>query len=85
MSLLNREIDENGYVVIRPMIEIDVDKKEDLKKYNRLFHREYYKKILSAKIQCPLCGSTVGKDKMKLHQKTMQCQKLRELKNENSE
>ena len=29
---MNREIDENGYVIIEPIIKIDIDKKEDLKK-----------------------------------------------------
>lgn len=85
MSLLNREIDENGYVIIKPLIEIDVDKKEDLKKYNRLYHREYYKKVLSAKTPCELCGSIVSKEKMKIHQKTMKCQRLRYVSSESSE
>ena len=40
MSVKNREIDENGYVIIEPLIQVDIDKKADLKKYNRYYHRE---------------------------------------------
>ena len=35
MSVKNREIDENGYVIIEPLIQVDIDKKADLKTYNR--------------------------------------------------
>ena len=45
MSVKGREIDENGYVIIEPLIQVDIDKKADLKKYNRYYHREYYKKF----------------------------------------
>ena len=31
MSVKNREIDENGYVIIEPLIQVDIDKKADLK------------------------------------------------------
>ena len=27
MSVKNREIDENGYVIIEPLIQVDIDKK----------------------------------------------------------
>ena len=53
MSVKNREIDENGYVIIEPLIQVDIDKKADLKTYNRYYHREY-KKFLSVKVECPL-------------------------------
>ena len=29
MSVKNREIDENGYVIIEPLIQLDIDKKAD--------------------------------------------------------
>ena len=59
MSVKNREIDDNGYVIIEPLIQVDIDKKTDLKKYNRYYHREYYKKFLSVKVECPLCGCSI--------------------------
>ena len=60
----NREIDENGYVIIEPLIQVDIDKKADLKTYNRYYHREYYKKCLSVKVECPLCGCSITKRKV---------------------
>ena len=74
---MNREIDENGYVIIDPIIKMDIDKKEDLKKYNRLYHREYYRKVLSSKVECEFCGCSVTKEKMKIHQKSNKCHRLR--------
>ena len=78
MKVLGEEIDEivSDYVVKQPIVEMNIIKKDELKKYNRIYHREYYKKVLSAKIECPLCGSIVGKEKMKVHQKTMKCRNL---------
>ena len=32
MSVKNREIDENGYVIIEPLIQVDIDKKSGLEK-----------------------------------------------------
>ena len=32
MSVKNREIDENGYVIIEPLIQVDIDKKSGLDK-----------------------------------------------------
>ena len=64
MSVKGREIDENGYVIIEPLIQVDIDKKADLKKYNRYYHREYYKKFLSVKVECPLCGCSTTKRKV---------------------
>ena len=31
MRVKNREIDENRYVIIEPLIQVDIDKKADLK------------------------------------------------------
>ena len=36
MSVKNREIDENGYVIIEPLIQVDTDKKADLKKIQQV-------------------------------------------------
>ena len=46
MKVLGEEIDENDsdYIVRQPIVEMNVVKKDELKKYNRLYHREYYKK-----------------------------------------
>ena len=77
MSVKNREIDENGYVIIEPLIQIDIDKKTDLNKYNRYYHREYYKKFLSVKVECPLCGCSITKEKFKRHQQSSKCHKMR--------
>ena len=77
MSVKNREIDENGYVIIEPLIQVDVDKKADLKKYNRYYHREYYKKFLSVKVECPLCGCSITKEKFKRHQQSSKCIRMR--------
>ena len=78
MTVLGEEIDESDshYVVKQPIVEMNIVKNDEFKTYNRLYHREYYKKVLSAKIECPLCGSVVGKEKMKVHQKTMKCRNL---------
>ena len=74
---MNREIDENGYVIIEPIIKMDIDKKEDLKKYNMVYHREYYRKILRVKVECEFCGCSVSKQKLHIHQQTPKCQRLR--------
>ena len=81
MSLKDREIDENGYVVIEPLIQMNVDKKMDEKKYNRIYHREYYKRFLSVKVQCEFCGCSIVKEKMKVHHKSTKCHRLRETYN----
>ena len=81
MSLKNREIDNDGYVIIEPLIKVNVDKKTDVKKYNRIYHREYYKRFLSVKVQCEFCGCNITKDKIKVHQKSNKCQRLREAYN----
>ena len=81
MSLKNREIDNNGYVIIEPLIKVNVDKKMDIKKYNRIYHREYYKRFLSVKVQCEFCGCNITKDKIKVHQNSNKCQRLREAYN----
>ena len=77
MSVKGREIDENGYVIIEPMIQLDIDKKADVKKYNRYYHREYYRRFLCVKVECPLCGCSVTKEKFKRHQQSSRCHKLR--------
>ena len=77
MSTMDREIDEDGYVIIEPIIKMDIDKKADTKKYNRVYHREYYRKILSVKVECQLCGCSVSKQKLSVHHKS-KCQRLRE-------
>lgn len=78
MSVKNRQIDENGYVIIEPLIQIDMENKnENLTKYNRLYHREYYRKFLCVKVCCELCGSKITKEKLKTHQQTNKCQRLR--------
>ena len=77
MSVKGREIDENGYVIIEPLIQIDIDKNTDLNKYNRYYHREYYKKFLSLKVECPLCGCSIRKEKIKRHQQSSKCHKMR--------
>ena len=56
---------------------MDIDKKEDLKKYYRVYHREYYRKVLSVKVECNLCGCSVTKEKMNTHQKSNKCHRLR--------
>ena len=77
MSLKNREIDENGYVIIEPLIQMDIDKKTDVKKYNRTYHREYYRRFLSVKVPCELCGCMITKEKLKIHQQSNKCHRLR--------
>ena len=77
-AVTEREIDEDGYVIIEPIIKMDIDKKADSKKYNRVYHREYYRKILSVKIECEHCGCSVSKQKISVHQKSAKCQRLRE-------
>ena len=42
MSLKDTEIDENGFAIIEPLIQMDVDTKKDEKKYSKIYHREYY-------------------------------------------
>ena len=77
MTIADREIDEDGYVIIEPIIRMDIDKKADTKKYNRVYHREYYRKILSVKVECELCGCSVSKQKLSVHHKSAKCQRLR--------
>ena len=36
MSVKNREIDENGYVIIEPLIQVDIDKKSGLEKIQQI-------------------------------------------------
>ena len=57
---------------------MDIDKKADVKKYNRVYHREYYRKVLCAKVECELCGCSITKQKISIHQKSPKCQRLRE-------
>ena len=78
MSFQDREVDENGYVIIEPLIPMKIDKKTDLAKYNRVYHREYYRKFLSVKVSCEYCGCNITKEKLKIHQKSNKCQRLRE-------
>ena len=78
MAFGNTGIDENGYVILNPLIQINLEKKADVSKYNRVYHREYYRKVLSVKAQCPHSGSMVTKDKLNNHQKTARCLRLRE-------
>ena len=40
MSLKDREIDENGFAIIEPLLQMDVDTKKDEKKYSKIYHRE---------------------------------------------
>ena len=77
-AVTEREIDNDGYVIIEPIIKMDIDKRVDVKKYNRVYHREYYRKILSVKIECEHCGCSVSKQKISVHQKSAKCQRLRE-------
>ena len=55
MSLKDREIDENGFPIIEPLVQMDVDTKKDEKIYSKIYHREYYRSFLSDKIQCEFC------------------------------
>ena len=34
MTTIEREIDEDGYVIIEPLIKMDIGKKADVKTYN---------------------------------------------------
>ena len=77
-AITEREIDNDGYVITEPLIKMDIDKKADVKKYNRVYHREYYRKILSVKVECELCGCSVAKQKIGVHQKSSKCHRLRE-------
>ena len=40
-TIQDREIDNDGYVITEPLIKMDIDKKADVKKYNRVYHREF--------------------------------------------
>ena len=42
MSLKDREIDENGFAIIEPLLQMDVDTKKDEKKYSKIYHRELF-------------------------------------------
>ena len=79
MLLINnaKKTDENGYIIIEPIIKIDLDKDEDPKKYTRFYNREYYRKFLSTKVECSLCGCSASKEKLNRHKKTNKCQRLR--------
>ena len=82
----NREIDSEGYVIIEPLIQTGLDKKTDVKKYNRVYHREYYRRFMSVRVPCELCGCSVTKEKVKVHQKSAKCLRLREFyQNKDSE
>ena len=85
MSLRGREIDNDGYVIIEPLIQTGLDKKVDVKKYNRVYHREYYKRFMSVKVACEFCGCSITKDKVKVHQKSNKCVRLRETYNKETE
>ena len=37
MSLKDREIDENGFAIIEPLLQMDVDTKKDEKKYSKRY------------------------------------------------
>ena len=39
------------------------------------YFKDYYNKKLAFKIECPLCGTIVGQQKLKLHQTTQKCAK----------
>ena len=36
MSVKNREIDENGYVIIEPLIQVEIDKKSGLEQIQQV-------------------------------------------------
>ena len=55
-----REINEDGYVIIEPLIKMDIDKKADTKKYTRV-ERGYCRKIVSVEVEYELCGCSVSK------------------------
>ena len=78
MSLKDREIDENGFTIIERLLQMDVDTKKDEKKYSKIYHREYCRSFLSVKIQCEFCGCSIVKEKMKVHDKSNKCHRLRE-------
>ena len=78
MSLKYREIDENGFAIIEPLIQMDVDTKKDEKKYSKIYHREYCKSFLSVKIHCEFFSCSIVKEKMKVHHKSNKCHRLRE-------
>ena len=42
MSLKDREIDENGFAIIEPLLQMDVDTKKDEKKYSKIYHSELF-------------------------------------------
>ena len=84
-TIQDREIDNDGYVITEPLIKMDIDKKADVKKYNRVYHREYYRKILSVKAECELCGCSVAKQKLSTHRKSQKCHRLRAQQEEEEE
>ena len=64
--------------IIEPLIQMDVYTKKDEKNYSKIYHREYYRSLLSVKIQCEFCGCSIVKEKMKVHDKSNKCHRLRE-------
>ena len=46
MCLKDREIDENGFAIIEPLLQMDVDKEKD-EKNTTGYHREYCMIFLS--------------------------------------
>ena len=73
-----REIDENSFAIIEPLIQMDVDTKKDEKIYSKIYHREYYRSFLSVNIQCEFCGCSIVKQEMKVHHKSNNCLRFRE-------
>ena len=49
MSLKNREIDNNGYVIIEPLIKVNVDQKNGYQKIKQNISQRILRKILKCK------------------------------------
>ena len=44
---------------------------------SQTYFKDYYHEKLACKVECPLCKSVVGQQKLKEHQATRKCAKLR--------
>ena len=77
MSLKDREIDENGFATIEPLIQMDVDTK-GWEKIQQDIWQGILQELLSVKIQCEFCGCSIVKEEMKVHHKSNKCHGLRE-------
>ena len=61
MRVKNREIDENRYVIIEPLIQVDIDKKADLKNTTDITTGNTTRSFWVSRLNAPFVGVALQK------------------------